>query len=268
MIETKLKLWRTVGAAALTAGALGLTACGESEKAADAPPAAETATSPAGEGGEGEGGEAGEAGIAGVFNGLEGEALTNARLQQLKGFVLIARHASEGNTGADGGVLVDQGLLEVYDAHTADFGGFDPAPVRAAGLAQLDGQSRQVVAQRLDAAKAAIAAAQAELDGDAADLARRMIDIAEGLYQHVNSPDGVDPMEYQHSLGAALAARDALVRGETALRTRNSARYDEVIAAVDAFIALWPTPAAPETPATMQQVAAQASRVKLLLSTL
>ncbi|NWG54098.1 MAG: hypothetical protein HXY28_10295, partial [Hydrogenophilaceae bacterium] len=149
MIETKLKLWRGVAAATLVgASTLTLAACGgdggeKGDGAASAPAAVSQGEAAIGE----TGGEAGEAGIADVFSRLSGEALTNARLQQLKGFVLIAQQASEGNTGADAGVLVDQGILEVYTAHQADFAGVDVAAVQAAGLAALDGQSREAVAR-------------------------------------------------------------------------------------------------------------------------
>jgi hypothetical protein len=37
-----------------------------------------------------------------------------------------------------------------------------------------------------------------------------MVDIATGLYQGVVQEDFVDPIEYQHSMGAALAARNAV----------------------------------------------------------
>ncbi|MGE3142166.1 MAG: hypothetical protein AB7L65_02495 [Hyphomonadaceae bacterium] len=265
MIETKLKLWRSAGVTALiSAGALGLANC--------SPPSTETsetataeASGEAGEAAIGEtGGEAGEAGIANVFTGLEGPALKAARLQQLKAFVLVGRQVAEGNTGEEAGILVSQGLLEVFTAHEADFAGFNPAAVRAAeNLAGLD---RAAVAQRLDAAANSITQAQGGLNANPADLASRMIDISTGLYQHVNRPDFVDPTEYQHSLGAALAARDALTRGEAALRAQNAARYTEALNELNRFIALWPGATAPETPATNQQVLAQASRVKLALS--
>ncbi|MBI1188902.1 MAG: hypothetical protein GC206_16475 [Alphaproteobacteria bacterium] len=273
MIETKLKLWRGVAAATLvSASALSLAACGgeageEGEAAGTPAPAVATGEGGEGEGGEG-GGEAGEAGISGAFTRLSGAPLANARLQQLKGFVLVAQQASEGNTGADAGVLVDQGLLEVHAAHEADFAGADVSAVRAAGLDALDGQPRAVVSRRLAAAIDAISAAQGRLDGDPADIAARMVQVATGLYAQVNSPAGVDPLEYQHAFGAALAARDALTRNEAALRARNAAVYEEALGEVNRLVALFPTPTAPERPSTMQQVSAQSARATLALGAL
>ncbi|MGE0044589.1 MAG: hypothetical protein AB7J28_03995 [Hyphomonadaceae bacterium] len=275
MIETRLKLWRSVGAAALAAGALGIVSCGPNgeagEASGDAHQAGEAAIGEtggeAGEAAAGESGaEHGEAGVADAYAGTDGALRTALRLQHLKGFVFAAQRASEGNTGADAGVLVSQGLLEVYDPAADQFGSLNADAVRAAGLEALDGQPRPLVAQRLSAAIAAINQAQAPLNADAAQLTARMIEISTGLYTHVNGPDGVDPVEYQHSMGAALAARDALTRGEGVLRARNAARYDEALRELNRLIELWPTPSAPETPATLAQVSAQASRVRLALS--
>jgi hypothetical protein len=84
----------------------------------------------------------------------------------------------------------------------------------------------------------------------------------------VNRAEGVDAIEYQHSLGAALAARDALVQGERTLRARDAAHYEEALRETDRLIALWPAPQAPEHPATYRQVLTQASRAKLALSSL
>ena len=67
-----------------------------------------------------------------------------------------------------------------------------------------------------------------------------MLSIANGLYGHVVTPDGVDPIEWQHSYGAALAAQSIAERdGELA-----PVRKD-----IDAFVALWPSVAAPEAAA-------------------
>jgi hypothetical protein len=137
--------------------------------------------------------------------------------------------------------------------------------VRAAG--EGESASRSAYAQKAQAAKAAIDAARAQLTINHADLAARMTDISTGLYQHVIQPDFVDPIEYQHSLGAALSARDALVAGEDALRRQNGAAYDEALTELNRFIELWtPNGVAPETPASYQRVLQQSSRVRLALS--
>ncbi|MDX2236758.1 MAG: hypothetical protein NW203_04260 [Hyphomonadaceae bacterium] len=279
MIETKLKLWRNASVAVLAG--LSLTACapggeggeggeaggergnahgeaGESGEAGAAPAA------PGGEGGEaaiGEsGGEHGEAGVQTAYAGIDGPARTALRLQHLKAFALVAQQVAAAGQPGEASVLVAQGLLEVYDPAADQFGGFDPAAARDAG-ATAD-------PAKLAAAIAAIDAAQAQVQAQTnpADIAARMADMAAGLYAHVVTPIGVDPIEYQHSYGMALAARDALVRGEAALKRQNAARYAEALAEIDRFIALWPGAAAPQTPATHRAVVAQASRVRLALS--
>lgn len=271
MISWKFKLWRSAGAAA----ALSLAACGgeagevgaqsggeagesavqgEAGEAAPAPPAPPASS----------GGEQGEAGIAGAYSGLSGDARTALRLQHLKGFVLIAQRQTDANAPAEAAVLVQQGLLEVYDAAAHEFGALDAAPVREAGGGAA--APRADMARRLQAAAAAIDAVRNSLDINRAELAVRMVDISSGLYQYVVQPDFVDPIEYQHSLGAALAARDALVSGEPELRRADRAAYDEALGELDRLIALWPAPSAPEQAASYRQVLAQCSRVRLALS--
>jgi len=250
MTSFKFKLWRGIGAAAVLAAA----ACGPTEPAKDAnagaeAPAPAAAPAPAG-------GEQGEAGAASAYAGVRGAQLTALRLQHLKGFVLIAQRVAQGGAGDEAAALVGQGVLEVYDhAPAAEFAGLDIAPVRAAA-----GDAAQI-----DAALAAITAASAPVETDHAALAARMADIAAGLYQGVVQPDFVDPIEYQHSLGAALAARDALVAGEAGLKAKNAAAYDAALAELNRLVALWPqtTPAA--TPAGARDVLAAASRVRLAL---
>ena len=269
MISWKFKLWRGVGAAA----ALSLAACGGEGGESSERSGGEAGESAAhGEAGEAaapapppmSGGEQGELGIAGVYSGLSGDARTALRLQHLKGFVLVAQRQTDANAPAEAAVLVQQGLLEVYDTAADEFGALDAAPVRAAG----DGAAASTadIERRLQTAAAAIDNVRNPLDVNHAELAVRMVDISTGLYQYVVQPDFVDPIEYQHSLGAALSARDALVSGERQLRRANSAAYDEALGELDRLIALWPAAAAPEQPASYQQVLAQASRVRLALS--
>ncbi|MEZ5995373.1 MAG: hypothetical protein R3C25_06435 [Hyphomonadaceae bacterium] len=264
MIAWKFRLWRTAGAAA----ALGLAACGgeggegastvgggESGEGAVAEP--ETPPAAAAAGG---GGEQGEAGAASAFAGLSGDQLTALRLQHLKGFVMAAETAAQAGEGEAAAVLVQQGLLEAYDVAPDQFGAFDAGPVRAAAAAGPD------IAARLRAAHDAIDRAQSGLAADHAVLAARMIDIATGLYQGVVHEDYVDPIEYQHSHGAALSARDALARGAGELRRRDRRAYEESATEFDRFAALWPAADAPEAPAAYRDVLVQASRVRLALS--
>lgn len=254
MISWKYKLWRNASAAALVA------ACSQP---AEAPPAAEThAAAPASGGEAGEaaigeaGGEHGEAGVATAYAGLEGEARAALRLQHLKGFVLVAQQVGARGSADEATMLVQQGLLEVYEPAHDQFAALDVGPVRSA-------------ADDIGNAAAALAAlntAQSRLDANQADVTARMLEIATGLYQHVVQDGFVDPIEYQHSLGAALAARDALATGRASLRGRDAVAYDEAQAELDRFVALWPAPSAPETPAAYPDVLRQASRVRLALS--
>ncbi len=270
MISWKFKLWRSAGAAA----ALSLAACGGEAGESGGHGGGETGESAVqGEAGEAapappanSGGEQGEMGIAGAYSGLSGDARTALRLQHLKGFVLVAEMQTDANAPAEAAVLVQQGLLEVYDAAANEFGALDAAAVRAAGANAA--VSKADMAHRLAGAATAIDAVRNRLEVNHAELAVRMVDISSGLYQHVVQPDFVDPIEYQHSLGAALSARDALVSGESELRRTNRSAYDEALSELDRLVALWPSAAAPERPASYQQVLAQASRVRLALSPL
>lgn len=266
MIVVKLKEWRTVGLAA----AVGLAACGgeggegerggageageSGEGAASAPaPSAASAVAPAG-------GEQGEAGAVSAYVGLSGDQLTALRLQHLKGFVMAADVAARAGAGEEAAILVQQGLLEVYDPAPQQFGALDIAAVRAAGEVGGD------MTAKLRAANAAIDAASRGLDIDHAVLAARMVDIATGLYQGVIQADYVDAIEYQHSHGAALAARNAIETGASELRRRDGQAYREARAEIERFVELWPAPAAPATPTAYREVLAQGSRVRLALS--
>lgn len=268
MIGWKYKLWRAAGAAAV----LSVAACGgeggeagasgeAGEAGGEAGEAAVTApATPAGEGG----GEAGEAGAASAYAGLAGDQLAALRLQHLKGFVMAAARVVEEDQPVEAGILVSQGLLEVYDVAPDQFGSLNVAIIRTAA----DGSSlnRAQMMTRIRASTFEIERAQAALDVDYAGLTARMVDIATGLYQGVVQADFVDPIEYQHSMGAAYAARDALTTGQDELRRENLAAFSRAQGELNRFTELWPTPAAPEHPASYQQVLAQGSRVRLALS--
>lgn len=264
MIAVRLKGWRSAGVAAV----LGLAACGgeageagergqggeageASEAAAPAPAAAAA------------GGEAGEAGAASAYAGLSGDQLTALRLQHLRGFLMAAAAVNDANQPAEAAVLVQQGLLEVYDPAPVQFADLDVAIVRSAANSSLD---RAQLAQAIRAAETELERASSALDIDHAVLTARMVDIATGLYQGVVQEDFVDPIEYQHSMGAALAARDALNDGREALRQKDARAYAEAKRELDRLAELWPQATAPERPATYGQVLAQASRVRLALS--
>ncbi|MFZ4069888.1 MAG: hypothetical protein ACOYJ6_07255 [Caulobacterales bacterium] len=258
-IQTRWKLWTAVGVAALALGACspgseggeGAAKPGQSgeagESPAPAPPPAPAATG---------GGEQGEAGAADAYAGLEGAARTGLRLQHLKGFLLIADRALRDGQGDAGVVLAQQGLLEVADPAPGELGGLDFGALRAA----LEGGDPGKVSAALRAALAAIDKAASSPD---AERVRRMLALTRGLYGEVNSPEGVDPIEYQHSLGAALAAADAL--GKLAAAKPGPAAQ-RAVAEMDGLVKLWPALTAPDRPAPASAVNAAAARVELALS--
>lgn len=259
MIELKPKLWRTLGVAAVIAGGVGLASC--------SPPATEKAPEPAksteaGEAAIGEtGGEAGEAGASTAYSGLTGPSATALRLAHLKGFLLVAKKEAAAGRRVEAGALIGQGLAEVQTPAGDAFGDLDTKAIQDASMALMDDKPEGVRA--LDAAIAALSAKQTMAD---AETVRRMLAIASGLYGEVVTAEGVDPVEYQHSFGAALGAQDAFNRAEAAIKVKNAGRAAEAKAELARLVALWPTPVAPEKPAPAAQVSAQASRVELALS--
>lgn len=250
MTSFRPKLWTGVSAAILL-GATGLAACGDAGEKAEAPVAAVPAPA-AGEGGEGgaEGGVAGEAGAQAAYVGVPAESRAALRLAHLRGFFQIAKAQPEGADYA--AALAGQGMLEVYDVAVDAFKatGVDEAKLRKA--------VETGAAADLDAAIATIDAAIAKSGGDATAVAKGLVSISSGLYQNVLHEGAVDTIEYQHSLGAALSARDLLAKSKDPKATAAKAEIDK-------FVALWPGPVAPEKPAPAAQVAAQASRVQLAL---
>jgi hypothetical protein len=273
MIAWKLKHWRVVGVAA----AFSVAACGgeggetgasgdggEAGEGGDvvAPPAAApTAEAPA----AAAGGEAGEAGAQTAYAGLEGDQRTALRLHHLLGFVLAAERALQDNNvqPMDAAILVQQGVLEVYDAAPTEFGTLNVELIRAAADMELP---RDQLTQRLNAAKAEIARASGALEDDAAITVARLVDISTGLYQLVIQADFVDPIEYQHSMGAAFAARAALREAQSDLRGRDADAYTEANRELDRFVGLWPSATAPETPTPYNQLLAAGSRIRFALS--
>ncbi len=272
MISMTYKTWRKAGAVvALTA----LAACG-----GEAGEAGNGAESGEGEGGEASvsappaaapgaaapaaGGEAGEAGAVAAYAGLSGDQLIALRVQHLRGFVMAASKVAGDNQPDEAGVLVAQGILEVYDSAPDQFGALNIAIIRAAADPAALNRAQRI--QRLRDAEDEFNRVADTLDADDAITVARMVDIATGLYQLVIQEDFVDPIEYQHSMGAALAARAALAHGEAALRAENLRAYAEARTALTRFTELWPQATAPTNPTPYREVLAQASRVRLALS--
>lgn len=245
------KLWLTLGAAlTLTA------ACSEQGH-----PGGESGGESGGEGGAaaqgenegGGGGEsgAGEAGAASGYAGVPSDSLLALRIAHLKGFYLVAQRAQAVEGDVSAAALVGQGLAEVYD----------PA-VSAFGSAQLDAAVLRRAAETgseadLAAAVAALDAAQTAAGGSAAQVVGSLADISAGIYRDVGVDGAVDPVEYQHALGAAMAAQATARAGGLPAQT---------ITDTEGLVAMWRGVTAPEAVSELTpvgQVQAQASRIRL-----
>lgn len=238
------------------AGALLLSACSGQAEKAEGEAGAAPAAAPAGEGGEGgaEGGAAGEAGAAEAYGAIDEASRTALRLAHLEGFFRVAQAALSAQGAEAAAALAGQGLLEVYDPAAATF--------RTAGVneAVLRKAAETGAAADLQAAIGALTAARAKAGGSPSEVAKGMAAIATGLYREVNVDGGVDPIEYQHAYGAALALK-AVADSAPTLKT---AQGD-----VNRFVGLWKTPVAPEDATALTpygEVQAQASRIELALA--
>lgn len=240
------KLWTAAGGA-LVIAAGGLAACsGPAEEPSAAPPGAH-----AGEAGEGEGGEAG---ANSAYDAISADSRTALRLAHLKGFMLVAREAAPVEGEAAAAALAGQGMLEVYDPakETYDAAGVDEAVLRRA--------AESGTPATLNAAISELDRAARDAGGDPAEVVKGLTSISTGLYRLVIVEDTVDPVEYQHALGAAMAAQAAAARAGGLSSVRDD---------LDAFVGLWPQVTAPdsaETAPSVSEVQAQASRIELALS--
>ncbi|MCX7356993.1 MAG: hypothetical protein NT015_02410 [Alphaproteobacteria bacterium] len=281
MITLKLRHWRTVGVAATT---LGLAACGGGETGADtgeggegeagepapigenggATPATSTATPTAPDAGE-----SGESGALAAYAGLTGDQLKAMRIQHLRGYIMAAAQvvADRGTNSGDpmeAAILVQQGLIEVYNSAPDQFADLDMTAIREAAAGTTF--TRAQMMQRLRAAQENLTHAIGPLRFDDAQLVVRMIDLSTGLYQQALATGTADQTEYRHAMGAALAAQQALLLRENDLRRANLGAYSRATGELNRFVALFPSYNAPATPATYQQVLVQGSRVRLALS--
>lgn len=267
MIEVKARLWRTVGVAALAG--VGLGACSPGGEAGEAGQAqhGEAGEAAIGEtGGEagvtaaahGGGESGGEVGAVDAYAGTAGAERAALRLHHLRGFLLLARELQKAGETDQAAALVGQAKLEIVDAGPGELGSLDASLVQAAADASPD-----QAAKTIEAALAATEAAAAGLPDDAA-LVRRLLLLTRGLYGEVVTEAGVDPVEYQHSLGAMLGATSALTR----LETTDAAAKVAALSEMARLRTLWPALIAPETPTPAADVAAQIARVELALSRL
>lgn len=253
MTSFRPKLWTGVSAAVLiSTGAL--VACSLPSSAPKAslesPATPAVATSAAALAGAG---EAGETGAVSAYSAIPADSVNALHIAHLRGFVLIAMAQKDGPEAA--AILVAQGMLEAYEKSSEPFkaAGIDEALLRKAA----DSGARGDLKAALDALDAGLAKA----GGDRKAVIRGLLEISSGLYKGVVVDGGVDSIEYQHSLGVALSARAALADAAKSDPSLGSAKPE-----MDRFVALWPTPSAPDKPATHGALLAQASRIELALS--
>lgn len=181
-----------------------LPACSVRGRNTDTRPPTQRDTSPSLA--SGAAGESGEAGAADALAGLSGEALIAFNCWRLWGFTAVAAAEFSDNRYSEGGVLIGQGLVEVFPTPPP---GVDLFDLRAIDKELIIGAPKPDLQRRF-------AQAQADLIASAPaspETVRRLVEIALGLYRVVHLPEGgVDPIEYQHSLAAVLAAQEALAR--------------------------------------------------------
>lgn len=246
MTVLRPRLWTSLSAAALLSA--GVAACGSEAGENGEAKAPEAAPAQA----VGEGGEAAELGAAQAYGSIPAESKAALQVAHLKGFFLIAQEQKDGPEAA--AALAGQGMLEVFDK--------DPDAFRAVGVdeAVLRKAAQSGSAADLEAAVAHLDAAAAKAGGDAAEVVKGLVSVAEGIYRGVVVDGVVDPIEYQHSLGSILAAQGV------AAKAGDSPKLSAAKADLDKLAAMWTGVSAPETPTPAQQVSAQASRVQLALS--
>lgn len=276
MQSFKARLWRGIGAAALVGGSLvacspggeGGEAGAASTQAGEAGEAAvgETGGETGGEAGGGSpastaSGETGEAGASDAYAGLTGTARSVVRLQHFEGFLLASDRLLRDGDPQGAAILTQQGLLEVVDASQADFAGIDLTALRAAATSM----DAAKLTPAIRSAATAIDQQQAKLGGVTPDTVKRMLALTRGLYQEAVAGGGVDPTEYQHSFGAALATANALEELSKTLNGPQAQRAKAAQAEVDRLLAMWPSSTAPTTPTPLGEVIAQTSRVELAL---
>jgi hypothetical protein len=183
------------------------------------------------------------AAVTRAYAGAPAASRMALRLAHLKSYALIAAQQPEPAAAA---ALMSQGMLEVYDGQPGAFNGagLDEGVLRTAAA--------RGTSDDIHAALATLTTAQAKAGGDPAVVVRAMTKLAAGLYESALNGGGVDPLEYQHSLGVALAARDLAA---------TDPRLAKAGADLDRLVALWPSPNPPPRPAPVEAIEAQASRI-------
>ncbi|MEM6708289.1 MAG: hypothetical protein AAF648_05850 [Pseudomonadota bacterium] len=272
-MQTRIKRWTGLGfSTALVVTALSGCAEGEGEAGdvGETGEAAQTASAlvgEAGEGGEGEGGEGGEFG-EGEGEGGEGIAAMED-LQPGYRAAFMAGHVEAGlalyraDAPEQAAPHLQHPISETHEAERAGLAalGLDTELFEQVSGALSAGISADETTALLDRAERNLYEVIGATDTDTVDTMVYLLDLAYEEYD-VGVEDGAvtDPGEYQDAYGFTVVARK-LAEGIT-LEDKPL-----IIERLDEMLALWPEggPLAASTPAPVGQVAAQASRVKLLL---
>lgn len=274
MMTFRPKIWAGLGTVALLGA--GVAACGDNPfqktdpaaatASADAGAAPSTAATTPLASGEGAGGEAG---ADSAYGSIPAHSAVMLRYQHLKGFVLAAQVAHKAGKSDDASLLIQQGVLEVLRPQAAALSatpqGAKVQPALDQATAALDGKTPDAAA-RIQAALNAIDQASVEAGGDALAVMLAMVSITDGLYQGVLVDGVVDPTEYQHSMGAALATLDMLQKARPILQKSDAARYLQARSYIEELVGFWPSVTPPKDLIAPSRVAAQASRIELTLS--
>jgi len=279
------KRWAGLGLAAALLSTTALTACGgEGGEHGEGGEAGEGAVhAEAGEQGEGEGGESGElaggeAGEVGEGEGGEGEGGEAGHMNME---TLPAEHRAAFMWGhVKAGIkLYRDGFAEqasvhllhpVSETHEAereglDALGFDAAPFERVSAALAEGAPAEEIEADLQAADENMALVNEAAAGDPDDVIVFLLDTTLAEYQ-IGVTDGVvtDPGEYQDAWGFVQVA--AFVAEQYGNETPEAIELQNEL---NKLADLWPASIDGETPpATVAEVAAQISVVRLVLSAL
>ena len=166
------------------------------------------------------------------------------RLAHLQSYFLVAAQLPDQAAAAS---LASQGMLEIYDgqAGTMDALRPDEGVLRRASV--------RGSADDIGEALKVLQSGQIKVGGDAKAIARGMTGLAAGLYDSALNGGGVDALEYQRSLGAALAAQSL---------AKNDPRLAKASDDLRALIALWPSAIPPIQPAPAARIHDLAARVQ------
>lgn len=258
----RIKRWRKLGLAGALMGGTSLAACAPQ---ADMAPEAEDLVAAQGQAsamahggeGEGEGGEAGETG-----HDMEALPLPK-RLAFMSGHVAAGLSLYRAGEPEMAAPHLLHPVSETHEAERAglDELGFDAAVFEAVSAALETGRPADEIEPQLAAAEANLAMLAEKAGGDPADIIRYLMDTIVEEYA-IAITDGTvsDPGEYQDAFGFAVVARERAA----ALPEADAA---DVIAEIDALLALWPddAPIPPDDPTPVGQVIAATSKVALAL---